>query len=267
MTLTRKKKWILAIFIVDFLLIAGLVIYWMQPSKNPLAERPPAVVPMPDSPFSRKIERLGSLTDVRIVLAEDATQDSEELWITGFGIIDPTNSTRVLEGFTIARPWPLLRESAPVKDGSFFRVGDMNFDGEPDVRILQSFDEGDLGEAMNRREEVWVFDREKSKFVRDDVLSGGCDLKIDTEKKEVISLCLNREEKTFERTVQVPDVKGWRMKLRESLEREVGGQGRRIFVRSQSVSGASQQTVQTDADADRLFQEASRNLVDATQKK
>jgi hypothetical protein len=46
------------------------------------------------------------------------------------------------------------------------------------------------------------------------------------------------------------------MRLRESLEREVGGEGQRIFVKSLSGAGQSQQTVQADADADRLFREA-----------
>jgi hypothetical protein len=256
MTLTRKKKWILAVFVLDFLLIAGLVAYLMRPGKNPLTSPTPAAVPAVESALSRKVERLGEWRDVRIVLAEDSTQEDEELWITGFGITDPKDPARVQRGFAIARPWPLFRESAPVRDGSFFRVGDVNFDGEPDVRILQSFEEGPTGAPINRREEVWVFNRAQNEFERDGVLSSGCDLEFDPSRKQARSLCVNLEEKTFERTVHVREATGWRMRLRESLEREVGGEGQRIFVKSLSGAGQSQQTVQADADADRLFREA-----------
>lgn len=267
MTLSRKKKWILAVFILDFVLIAGLVAYWMRPGKNPLEGSPPAQVPNAESALSRTVQRLGEWSDVRIVLAEDSTQEDEELWITGFGITDAKNPARVLKGFAIARPWPLLRESAPVRDGSFFRVGDVDFDGEPDVRILQSFDEGPNGAPINRREEVWVFDRAQNQFVRDGVLSAGCDWEFDVNRKEARSLCVNLEEKTFERTVHSREAGGWRMRLRESLEREVAGEGKRILVRSQSAAGQSSQTVQTDADADRLFGEAAGVPNDAALKK
>ena len=267
MTLTRKKKWILAVFVLDFFLIAGLVAYWMRPGKNPATNPAPAAVPPAESMLSRKVERLGDWRDVRIVLAEDTTQESEEIWITGFGITDPKDPARVQKGFTIVRPWPLVRESTPVRDGSFFQVGDVNFDGEPDVRILQSFEEGPTGAPINRREEVWVFNRAQSQFERDGVLSAGCDLQFDLSRKEVRSLCTNLEEKTFERTVHSREPSGWRMCLRESLEREVGGQGKRILVRSQSGAGQSNQTVQADADADRLFREAIGAPSDAAAEK